>query len=279
VSAAGGLRFPDASLLRVGDILSETLFGGDGDDALFGGNGADNLRGRGGDNFVQGNQGDDMIVTDTGADTVLGGKGDDIILTGVGVAFDQGDVANGNLGNDSIAGGGGADLLLGGQGNDVIGGLGGLDTLNGNLGDDRITASGPLAFLLGEDGADTLEARGFDSFLAGGAGADLFRVDPAGLDGAFRGRVSVLDWSAEDRLSLAGVRADHGYAEAIADPEAALATANVLLAAAARPGEVVAVQAGPDVFVLVNSLGDTGADYAVRLVGRTLADIDPSHII
>jgi hypothetical protein len=286
-AANRNLIFDDGSNLIIGGPRDEAYSGSIHDDGLYGGDGADTLDGLGGDNFIHGNQGDDRLLAGAGADTILGGQGDDIIRAGLVSPGEAGNFVHGNLGNDTIAGGDGPDILLGGQGNDVISAGHGLDYLNGNLGNDRLMASGGVSSLLGEAGTDTLEAAASDCFLIGGAGADLFQIDVLDVGGPTRlVRESILDWELGDRLTFTGVRADHTYAEAtVQDPAIAVAAANALLRAGARPGEVgngvVAIQIPGEVLVFADSFGDSDADADafVRLVGRTLADIAPGDFI
>jgi len=105
----------------VGDIFTNVIYGGAGND------------------YVDGRNGNDSLYGGTGNDTLLGGGGDDTL--------DGGD------GNDSLDGGAGSDLIYAGDGNDSITSGAG-DTVFGGAGDDVFTGTG-AATLIGGGGADT----------------------------------------------------------------------------------------------------------------------------
>jgi Ca2+-binding RTX toxin-like protein len=289
---------PGADTLAGGDG-QDLLQGGSGDDRLIGGAGRDTLYGGAGDDVIvtsreddarvdeqgdwaHGNLGDDEITGGAGRDTLLGGQGDDFIRGGDGDDFISGD-----LGDDELHGGLGADTLLGGAGNDVLhGGFGG-DRLDGGDGDDLLVAQGPeAATLVGGAGADTLVAAGAGrEVLLGGSGRDRFefvaKTDPAiGVDAEVR------DFEAHDSLSFAEVSIyaqpailPLNYSEFVTTSyDEALRIANEQISAAGA--KYVAAQVGENVYVFADT-GDPadGADIAVLLVGRTLADIDLSNFV
>ncbi|CAN7414118.1 SGNH/GDSL hydrolase family protein [Phenylobacterium sp. LjRoot219] len=128
--------------LRGADVRVE---GGAGDDLiavlgganyLRGGGGNDTLEGGAGFDDVNGNTGDDRLVgRSASGDWLLGGQGADVIDA---LASSGRNIANGNLGTDTVTGGSGADTLRGGQAADLVRGAQGDDWLSGDLGDDTI---------------------------------------------------------------------------------------------------------------------------------------------
>lgn len=280
-----------------GGAGADLIHGGGDDDVLTGGDGADSLYGGQGDdlifvstdatgvpaeagNFAHGNLGNDQIVGGAGDDWLYGGQGNDFIA-----GRDGDDFISGDLGNDELSGGPGDDILLGGAGNDTLQGGFGADSLRGGQGDDLLVAQGP-------EGTIIQAGEGSDTLVAGGAGRDLlygeegrdrfeFVVKTAptqGLDDV------ILDWEAHDTLSFAEVSIlspaailPPSYSEFVAnDYASALATANQHISGAGA--KYVAAQVGGDVIVFVDA-GDPadGADTAVVLAGRTLADISLSN--
>jgi Ca2+-binding RTX toxin-like protein len=247
------------------------IYGGQGNDAIR--TGADSP-GESGD-FAQGNLGNDTLVGGAGNDILLGGKDNDDLAGGAGDDF-----VNGNLGDDNLRGGAGNDRLFGEDGNDTISTSGGgTDTVDAGAGDDVVLVSGP-------GGANVDAGEGADTFLAasmgqdtlqGGAGADVFEF--VTTNGPTDGRDDLIhDWNASDRLHF-----DHfsiftptvvHYAETTAATYGqALAQADGLIAG----GQVfyVAAQVGGSVIVFAETDGSAadGADTAVVLAGRTLANI------
>jgi Ca2+-binding RTX toxin-like protein len=138
IAVGGGFRD-----LIIGNVLNNTLTGGNGEDSLYGMEGNDTLNG-GHDN--------DLIIDGLGNTTASGGAGEDVIaaLSGTGHL-------EGNGSDDVLIGGIDADYLSGGNGNDKIRGEGGRGLLFGN---DVIIG--------GED----------DDLLMGGRGADQFVFRP-----------------------------------------------------------------------------------------------------
>ncbi|MCB6179513.1 Hint domain-containing protein [Rhodobacter sp. Har01] len=123
----------------VGSAFDDTLVGFD----QFGTSGdvfTNVIRGGGGNDSIDGRAGNDSLYGDDGNDTILGGAGNDTL--------------SGGDGNDSLVGGAGADLVDGGDGNDtLVAGDG--DTVLGGDGDDLISVSG-LASISGGAGSDTI---------------------------------------------------------------------------------------------------------------------------
>lgn len=283
---------------------SDTLVGLKGDDLIHGGSGDDVLTGGEGYDHVYGGQGEDLIYLSTdvvgvageagnfahgnlGDDEIIGGAGDDWIYGGQGADFlvgrDGDDYLSGDRGNDELHGGMGHDSLVGGDGNDTLQGGFGADRLGGGAGDDLLVTQGPEGtFMRADEGNDTLVAGGAGAdFLHGGEGRDRFEfvakgaLTPASVD-------VIMDWEAHDTLSFADVSIHsilpREYSEFTAESyERALAIANEHALAGAT---WVAAQVGSDVVVFYDG-GDPqdGADAAVFLVGRTLADIDLSNFV
>lgn len=287
---------------------SDTVSGGDGRDLVQGNSGDDRLVGGAGRDTIYGGQGNDTIVTNRedasladeqgdwangnlGDDEIVGGGGGDTLLGGQGNDFiggaDGNDWLSGDLGDDELMGGLGNDTLMGGAGDDVLNGGFGGDVLSGGDGDDRLVAQGPETTVLrGDAGADTLTAASAArDLLFGGEGRDRFefiaKTGPSvGVD------AEIGDWEAGDTLSFAEVSifgvADtsilpRSYSEFVTDSYAeALRIANEHISAAGA--KYVAAQVGGDVYVFAD-LGDPedGADIAVLLTGRTLADIGLSN--
>jgi Ca2+-binding RTX toxin-like protein len=196
-------------------------------------------------------QGTLSVLSLANGQTVVFGVG---LAGGIRATFADGSFAGVGLPSaGSFQGGPKGDGFAGSDGPDVLNGQGGDDVLGGGL------------------GADT---------LIGGDGQDLFiviaRASPASL-----GQMdSVVDWSAQDRLSFAGPAGSAAnYMEFAAGSfGAALAIAD----AAIGPGGVdyVAVQVGDDVIVFADSAADdTGADDAVILRGQTLGSISAANIV
>lgn len=101
------------------------IYGGQGDDDIdvnsnsnlfvSGDLGSDNIFLGNGDNTVLGEDGNDTIIVGSGKDDVEGGKGNDVIATGGGV-----DKIAGGEGKDFIAAGKAGDTYSGGSGDDVF---------------------------------------------------------------------------------------------------------------------------------------------------------------
>jgi Ca2+-binding RTX toxin-like protein len=109
----------------IGNILNNTLRGGDGEDSIYGLQGNDSLIGA---------DDDDRLYGHTGQDTLWGGEGHDLLH-----AWTGNDELNGEAGNDTLDGGEGEDILRGGTGDDVMTGGFGDDMFFGDSGFDRVS--------------------------------------------------------------------------------------------------------------------------------------------
>lgn len=264
----------------IGGLGADSLYGGQGDDIIYASRNTGGVDGEAGD-WANGNLGDDQIAGGSGHDTLLGGQGNDFIGGGEGS-----DWISGDLGDDDLIGGLGNDTLNGGAGADQLQSGFGADSLNGGDGEDTLISQGPDA-----------------STLSGGAGSDLIVSGGAGRDVVFGGEgrdrfefvaktapsvgleAEIRDWESGDTLAFAGVSIlsttssilPLSYSEFVAQSYAeALSIANEHISAT---GAVyVAAQVGADVYVFADT-GDPadGADVAIVLVGRTLADISLSN--
>ena len=158
--------------LIIGNVLDNTLTGGNGEDGLYGLAGNDTLIG-GRDN--------DLIIDGLGHTTATGGAGDDVV-----VALSGNGNLQGNGSNDVIIGGIGADNLSGGVGNDKIRGEGGRGLM---FGDDVIIGGRDDDLLMGGRGADQFVFRPDDGndviagFLVGDITTAASRdIDPSSVD-------------------------------------------------------------------------------------------------
>lgn len=294
-----------------GSPLGDALYGGEGDDVIHGGAGDDRIQGNQGNdtlygdagaNTISGGQGDDVIYASTsmetvgswvngnkgddhiygggGPDTLLGGQGDDFIFGAGG-----NDYLSGDLGDDEIYSGSGDDTVLGGAGNDTLTSSDGSDLMMGGDGNDMIVAYGyGRATLDGGAGDDTIVAATHgQSLLFGGAGHDRFEI--VGFDKPNPQSDYIIgDWEHGDSLYFAQVHIHTvqpgEYSEINSDTyEHALALANQQIANSGV--RYVAAQVGKDVIVFAETDGNlaNGADAAVILTGRTLADIDSTNFV
>jgi Ca2+-binding RTX toxin-like protein len=115
-----------------GTDVRSLAVGGQGNDHLQGGAANDTLNGGGGNDSVDGGAGNDDVDGDQGNDVVAGGEGDDECFGGTG----NDDVA-GDEGHDLVAGEAGVDVCHGGSGNDYCNGGGDDgDIIDGDDGDD-----------------------------------------------------------------------------------------------------------------------------------------------
>lgn len=165
--------------------------------------------------FVDADDADNLIEVTAANAEMEGGlrafAGNDRIL-----GTDDKDVANGNMGNDTLIGGSGDDFLRGGQDNDIIYGDDGNDILNGNRGHDDVRGGNGNDVLRGGEGNDTLTGNDGDDiltgdkgsdFLTGGGGADrfLFRGDVTVENAALAPRIIDFNAGQGDRIGLAKV--------------------------------------------------------------------------
>ncbi|MEL7098221.1 MAG: calcium-binding protein, partial [Pseudomonadota bacterium] len=146
-------------------LVTDTVFGGSGNDVLIGGDKGDAFDGGNDDDVLSGRGGDDTLLGGLGNDTLVGGSGADNLQ---GVSGNN--VLNGQDGNDAIVGGTGDDRLFGGNGDDTLSAGGGADILRGDAGADvfafdSVTDTGTGSTrdrILGwEDGADLIDLSGF----------------------------------------------------------------------------------------------------------------------
>lgn len=129
--------------------MSDTIYGGVGDDAIngdggddrvFGSDGNDSLKGQLGNDHLSGQDGNDTLIGGWGNDALYGGTGSDLIYGGQDndsiVGGYHNDTLHGESGNDTIIAGSGDDYIFGGEGNDsLVPGLGS-DTIDGGDGED-----------------------------------------------------------------------------------------------------------------------------------------------
>jgi Ca2+-binding RTX toxin-like protein len=158
-------------------------------------------------------------------------------------------------------------------------------TVDGGAGDDLINTGDGSDSISGGAGADTLDGWAGADTVSGGAGSDTFEFFSGEAFTVFAALDQILDWSSEDRLYFAdgditdpiGTASAANYVAATrGDYGSALAFANAQIAGGFI--DYVAVQVGGDVYVFCDSYYDAGdADSAVRLVGRSLADIGPGN--
>ncbi len=176
----------------------ENIIGSDFNDKIVGDVNSNLLQSGMGDDTVNNIGGDDTIETGAGADFVLGSSGSEQVNLGADDDRARGrggdDRIEGGLGNDTISGNAGNDIAFGGDGNDVFymgsqndtafGGAGddqlnggfNIDVLDGGAGNDRVR---------GENGFDHLSGGDGNDLLNGGSGADtfwFFDTDDTGVD-------------------------------------------------------------------------------------------------
>ncbi len=196
-----------------GNILANTISGGDlndtlsglaGNDTLIGGLGADTMIGGDGNDvyFVE-DAGD--VVTEATADTLVGGTDrveSEISIT-LGANVENLDLngtavtGTGNALNNVINGNGSDNQLFGGGGNDSIDGGNGSDLVDGGTGDDGLSggAGGDTDTIIGGDGNDTINVSdGNDVILynAVNFGADIV----TGFDATATGGQDLINLSA-----------------------------------------------------------------------------------
>ncbi|WP_296597592.1 calcium-binding protein [Phenylobacterium sp.] len=260
---------------------ADTIYGGQGDDAIHTSADVNGVAGEAGD-WAHGNAGDDDIVGGAGADTLLGGQGNDLLA-----GRDGNDYLSGDLGDDELFAGEGWNTLVGGAGNDTLNGGFGPNFLVGGGGNDLLVSQGPVAATMdGGEGADTIVAgSSAKDLIFGGAGWDRFEIvakaDPSVIVDA-----EIRDWEAGDQLHFAAVSIltdssilPRSYSEFVTtDYATALSIANEHISAAGAT--YVAAQVGSDVYVFADT-GDPadGADVAILLTGRTLADIGLGNFV
>jgi serralysin len=129
------------AVTATGNILTNIMTGGAGNDSLDGGAGAD---------ILTGGTGDDTYVIDNIGDKVIekAGEGNDTVRSSILLTSVIANVENytytgalawsftGDDGDNALTGGSGKDMLTGGLGNDTLSGGAGADKLIGGSGDD-----------------------------------------------------------------------------------------------------------------------------------------------
>jgi Ca2+-binding RTX toxin-like protein len=278
----------------------DTILGGQGDDSI--GRGTGLLDGNLGNDEVNGSgellgeDGNDTIMaagTPGSFDTVMGGNGDDSLTSDV-IGGSSGASLDGGAGNDTISGGQLRDTLTGGDGNDRLSDTGGQDQLlDGGEGDNTITASGGTGTIVAGSGNDVITVGPFTHYVINGGGGDDTIIDSGGPDvinggaGADEfilvagtttpGTVPQIDdWSgADDKLSFQGVTANTSDFASATAPDYSTAIAMATTLTTSNHVNVVAVQVGADLVIFAGGSG--GLTSVVDLVGRSLADFDPTH--
>lgn len=156
------------------DVVSNQIYGGNGNDTLNGGAAGDDLYGEQGDDTLNGNGGNDNLDGGGGADTFNGGTGFNQVFyssASSGVRVDLSGALSGlgdALGDtfDAIHGIWGSqfgDEIYGDQWSNSLYGLGGVDNIFGRAGNDQI---------FGQDGDDHLDGGAGADVLDGGLGVD-----------------------------------------------------------------------------------------------------------
>ncbi|QNM82709.1 hypothetical protein H8M03_12045 [Sphingomonas sabuli] len=221
-------RDGDDAFNLVGDGMTVTLHGDDGNDRFYGhyhDTGGEIRGGAGNDAFfdfgnagdlgltLYGGAGNDLYRIDTrfaptivelageGRDTVqmtagttwtLGGNFENLVVNPATTSFDTTRMTGNDLGN----------LIVGSQGSDEIRGRGGNDVIRGGGGRDQI---------LGQLGDDTIQGGGGGDDLYGGAGSDTFvytNLSDSPHGGAYDTYDWIRDWTEEDFIDLTGLDAN-----------------------------------------------------------------------
>ena len=181
----------------VGNIVSNMIAGGSGDDRLWGRGGHDTLIGGVGNDRMSGELGDDLLIGGTGADWIDGGDGRDTLSGG-----DGNDTLSGGTGADRLNGHEGVDRIDGGAGSDTLMGGAGSDTLHGGADADLLVGGGGLNLLVGGHGNDTLIGGGEADQIFSGIGDDrlvFYGGDDTGYGGTGNDRLN--GGNGADRLS------------------------------------------------------------------------------
>ncbi|MBU3564419.1 hypothetical protein ICE93_00005, partial [Polynucleobacter sp. MWH-HuK1] len=164
---------PAGVVNRLGTLLGDSLFGGDGNDDLNGYYGNDYLDGGAGIDLLRGWEGNDTYVIDNAGDSIeektssgYDTGGIDTIITSLST-LDLRATKYDNVENlTSIAGAGlsttlygdsGNNVITGGAANDTIDGISGVDTISGGSGNDTIVVHSPSGSIDGGEGIDTLQ--------------------------------------------------------------------------------------------------------------------------
>jgi Ca2+-binding RTX toxin-like protein len=190
--------------------------GGTGDDLLFGGLGADTINGGAGNDYIFGagrgaltyletttssppvasgpiyTQGFSWVTFNSSTDTSQVNTYRVLGASAISAGADEGNVIDGEAGDDRLLGGSARDIVFGGDGMDSMQGLGDDDILFGEAGDDTISGDGitlpgyydstPASehgadIISGGDGNDKLMGQGSDDEVYGGTGNDSLYGD------------------------------------------------------------------------------------------------------
>jgi Ca2+-binding RTX toxin-like protein len=171
--------------------VSDSAYGGAGDDTMdlrhgddfgYGGDGDDLLKGWNGDDVLFGGTGDDEIVGNLGGDRLVGGRGSDFIDGLTGNYDGATDTLIGGAGDDTLVAGKGDDILEGGGSDDVMHGGAGHDNLIGGAGEDVMTGAAGNDHFVFEQVADSAVGA-HDKILDFTAGDDLLDLLSLGLSG------------------------------------------------------------------------------------------------
>ena len=203
----------------IGNLGSDTLYGGSagdtlegngGKDSIYAGEGNDSVLGGTGFDYADLGDGNDIYkdVSKGGADTVLAGAGDDTVRT-----LDGHDLIVTSSGNNLIEAGLGQDTIRIGSGN---------DTVKAGLGNDLIEVSGGILNQIeAGNGADTIIVQGGTSVLNLGLGEDVIRL--AFTDTASAVEQRVLDFNLKkDTIDLGPLADITAHWDGISNPFAAL---------------------------------------------------------
>lgn len=180
-----------------GGLDDDILYGGNGNDTIYGGSENDALYGENGNDYLHGGTGNDTLYGGAGNDTLYGGHGNDTLNGGAGAdrlyGEDGNDRLNGDAGNDSLYGGAGNDSLYGGNDNDLIYGGAGADRLYGDAGNDTLYGDNGNDQLFGGAGSDSLYGGAGNDTITGGAGQDIV-WGGAGADVFVFNTGDLIDW-------------------------------------------------------------------------------------
>lgn len=205
-----------------GSILTDILFGGDGNDRLTGGKGDDQMFGDAGDDRFIYNPGDgtDLMEGGDGTDTVeINGSnaGEVFAFTanGARIRFDELSPAPFALDIGTAEN----MLLKAGGGNDSISGTGNLAalasfTIDGGAGNDTILGMNGADTLLGGDGNDFVDGQQGNDFAFLGGGNDTFQWDPGDGSDIVEGQsgVDTLLFNASNASEIMELSANGGRA-------------------------------------------------------------------
>ncbi|MEE2737404.1 MAG: calcium-binding protein [Planctomycetota bacterium] len=157
----------DGDNLRNGPLTGVVMLGGGDDDVI---------RGNVHSELILAGDGNDMILGRGGNDRIYGESGSDVIRIGNNTLTTQQNSAfvDGGEGNDTIRGFNGEDTLFGGDGDDLLRAGPGIDWVQGGSGDDVLDGGNHDDSLYGQDGNDTLRGKNGDDLIEGGDGDDIF---------------------------------------------------------------------------------------------------------